>query len=341
MKIGFLTKDLDIKNGWGSYSFYLIRALQAEGVKSTILNGQGGYFYMKRAFKDCDIIHSLIEPLALRGALISGCRPLFITAHGTYAVAPLAEGGINGFRLKYAYKKAQAVICVSRFTEGEIRRLNPKTNTVVINNGVDFERFSRPINNWSPQIITGRWPIILSVGALKKRKGYHISILAVANFKKKYPDLLYIISGNQGDTQYFDELKSLVKSNNLEDNIKFIEANDEELPSLYQASDIFLLTPVNHENNFEGYGLVYLEAGAAGIPSVGAFGCGAQDAIIDGQTGILVNQNDVASTSEALSKILQDKSTREKIGQAAKIFSNRMSWSNVVKEYIRIYQESL
>ena len=343
MKIGFLTSDLDLKSGWGSYSANLIKELKKRGVEAVVLTGQFGYFQAKKALKSCEIIHSLIEPRAFLASLILRGRPLFITAHGTYAVEPLARGGWHGRWLRWAYKKASAVICVSRFTESQIKKLAPETKTAVINNGVDFKRF-QPIVSLEDRfkkITANRFPIILGVGAIKERKGYHLSIAAAAKLKEKYPDFLYLIAGKPSDEEYFKQLKNLVGQFALENNVRFIEPDDQQLVALYQAADIFLLTPISDNIIFEGYGLVYLEAGAAGKPAIGSLDCGAEDAIKDGQTGFLVKPGAEAAVAEALIKLIENRELRERMGQVARNFARQKSWDIVAQEYLKIYKSTI
>jgi glycosyltransferase involved in cell wall biosynthesis len=340
MKVAFLVKDLDIKNGWGSYSFYLIEALKKENIEPIVITENIGYFKARKLVKNCQIVHSLTEPKAFLGAHLKGCRPFFITAHGTYAVEPLEKGGFRGWCLRHAYKKAEKVICISRFTEKEIKKRMPEARTVVINNGVNFEEFQRD-NPLRPAYLENRYPMILSVGALKTRKGYHISIPAVAVLKEKYPNFLYIIVGDQSNTRYFEQLKNLVKNYGLENNIKFIEADDEEKINLYRAADVFLLTPVNHDSHFEGFGLVYLEAGACGVPSIGTKDCGAEDAIKDGETGFLVEQNDIIGTGNALLKILGNNEPWLTLGNNAREFAKQMSWNKAAEAVVGLYKKAL
>ncbi|MDD2753531.1 MAG: glycosyltransferase family 4 protein [Candidatus Portnoybacteria bacterium] len=341
MKIGFLINNLDLKNGWGNYSANLISALKKEGVEAVVLSGKIGYWQAKKAFKRCEAIHCLTEPQAFLASLVAGNRPFFITAHGTYAVEPLARGGWRGFKLRWAYKKASAVFCVSRFTQTQIKKLAPDTKTAVINNGVDFARFQLSIEPEAQfkELLAGRFPVILGVGAVKERKGYHLSLAALSVLKEKYPDLLYLIAGKTSDEQYLKRLKELVGHYGLESNVKFITPGDEQLVALYQAADIFLLTPVSDSVIFEGYGLVYLEAGAAGRPSVGSLNCGAEDAIIDGQTGFLVDSANEASIVRALLKLTQDQGLREQMGRSAKDVAKQRTWDRVAEEYLKIYNK--
>jgi len=340
MRIGFLTNDLDLKNGWGNYSANLINGLEAKGVETVVLTGKTSYGRAKKAFRDCNIVHSLVEPLAWLGFRLAGNRPFFITAHGTYAVEPLVHGGWRGFKLRRAYKKARAIFCVSRFTAEQIKKFAPAVRTAVINNGVNFERFqvSTSLTGEYQKLLAGRFPVIMGVGAIKERKGYHLSLAAVAHLKNKYPDFLYLIAGKISDQKYFQRLKGLIGQLGLENNIKFIEPDDRQLAAWYQAIDIFLLTPVSDEIVFEGYGLVYLEAGAAGKPAIGSLNCGAADAILDGQTGWLVNSADEAAIAAAVLKLTDDGELRERMGRAAQEFARQRTWLLVADEYLKFYQ---
>jgi hypothetical protein len=84
---------------------------------------------------------------------------------------------------------------------------------------------------------------------------------------------------------------------------------------LYQHCELFLLTPrTERAGHFEGFGLVYLEAGACGKPVIGTSECGAEDAILDGQTGLLVRPDDVEGLSAALRSLLSDGNLARKLG---------------------------
>lgn len=256
-------------------------------------------------------------------------KPVFITAHGTYSVLPL-DRFKSKFFLRRAFKKAEKILCVSSFTESRILKRIKLNNTMVINNGVDYERFARMSG------VERENRTILSVGVLKPRKGYSVSIPAVAEAKKKYKDIKYYIVGGRPSKIYLD----LVKKHNLEDNVKFLyDMPDEELIKLYHKCTLFLLTPITiNDNDFEGFGQVFLEAGSCGAPVVGTSGCGAEDAIIDGKTGFLVPQNDVKKTAEAVLKLLDDPQLARELGKNGKKRAREMSWENIAKNYIGAYK---
>ena len=278
-----------------------------------------------------DLIHSFADsPYCLLLILVSFFKkPKFITVHGTYGVLPLDKFKTR-FLLRKAYEKSQKVFCVSSFTEKQIlKRINFK-NTLVINNGINYNKFQKLIS-----VKDNKEKTIISVGVLKPRKGYHVSIPAIAKVKEKYPNIKYYIIGGKPSEEYID----LVNECGLKDNVEFLyDLSDNELINFYYKSDLFLLTPiVINDNDFEGFGLVYLEAGACGLPVIGTSDCGAEDAIVDGKTGFLVPQNDIKKTTEAILKLLDNSELAQKMGENGKKRAEKMDWENVIKKYIKIY----
>ena len=180
------------------------------------------------------------------------------------------------------------------------------------------------------------------MGALKSRKDYHVSIPAVAKVKEKYPDVKYYIVGDCSNKNYFNQLEELAKRYNIEKNIFFEEnINEKELIELYGQADIFLLTPVNVNNHFEGFGLVYLEANACGLPVIGSFNCGAEDIIKDNYNGLLVPQSDIENTAKAILKLLDNPNFARELGENGKKVAKRMSWDKTVSQYLKVYNSIL
>jgi len=361
MKVCFLTNTLDINSGWGRYSRGVInRIAEKKDFEVIVLTEEAGDYHLskpalknsfkgfifilinsfkaRRYIKQCDIIHCLdAYPYGLIGTLanLGLNKKLIISGIGSYSVAPL-EQKRKRWLLKWAYQKADYVISISSFVEKEILKRVKLKNSQVVHLGVDFDKFqtAEPALNKDETK-----KIILSVGALKRRKGYHISIPAVSEVKKKYPHLKYYIVGSQDNQVFFNQLKDLVIQRNLKDNIIFLEKiSDEELIKLYHQSDLFLLTSVNVGFYFEGFGLVYLEAGACGKPVIGTYNCGAEDAIKDGYNGLLVPQNDIAKTAKAVLKILDNPGLAQELGINGIKRAKEMSWQKTVEKYIKIYQ---
>ncbi len=206
MRIGFLTSDLVHRHGWGHHNLSLIRALRRAGVDTEIVASRNSppiedlpvtpilpsveprersLVYktalqsprVRSLLRRCAIIHAAIEPFAPLGAWVAGKRPLFITGHGSY-VRIDQQRWPNRLFYEQTFRRG-LVVCVSRYTARVLSSILPGVRTAVVNNGVDVERFAHLRNEsvgatcqvapTTPIPKTG--PTILSVGAVKMRKG--------------------------------------------------------------------------------------------------------------------------------------------------------------------------
>lgn len=236
----------------------------------------------------------------------------------------------------YACRRASRLTAVSRYTAEEFNKILPHINVEVIPNGVDFDKWSRQAFV-SDDIIKLK-PFIVGVGGIKQRKGFHNSILAFAKIAKDFPNLKYIIAGQLGDEVYVNRLKEIVAQNNLEGRVIFLgRVDDNKLILIYQNAELFVLTPEEHNHHFEGFGLVYLEAAVNRLPSVGSRRSGAEEAIKEGMSGLLVNQGDVPGIAQALRKILGDAELKSKLSDSAFEWAKENTWQKVCAKYIKIY----
>ena len=351
MKICYLTDNIDSSHGEGRYAGDLISSVKKSGHEVVILkernDGLEGHsilkselglfiaaFKARKYIKNCDVIHALDGyPYVIIAALANlGLKKrLIITMQGTHTIASLYSFPIN-ILIKWAYKKADKIISISRYTREEFKKKFDIKNIEIINHGIDFEKFYKtPINSQND--------FILSVGALKFRKGYHISIPAFAQAKKELPDLKYKIIGSQKDISYFDELKNLAAQHGVNKDIEFLTGlSDKKLSDFYGRAKLFILTSVNENHHFEGFGLVFLEAAAAGLPVIGTLNKGIEDAVKNGFNGILIPQSDIKATTEALLKILWDEQLRKKLSFNSFSWAKDHDWNKICPRYIRAYQ---
>lgn len=336
MKICYLVENINLKHGGGRYANDLISEIKKYGHDAIFLEVSSVLDAAKarKYCKNCDVIHAIDGyPYGVIAALASiGLnKKLVITVQGTYAVAPLYSFG-KSILVKWAYKKADKIIAISQYTKKEIlKKVNIK-NIEVINHGVYFDEFyKKPIESEEK--------FILSIGALKYRKGYHISIPAFAMAKKEIPDLKYKIISGYKDEKYFDKLKNLTAQYGVEKDIEFLsDLSDESRNDLYSKAKLFILTSVNENHYFEGFGLVFLEAAAAGLPVIGTLGNGIEDAVKNNFNGILIPQNDIKAASEALIKILKNEQLRKELSLNSYSWAKDNDWSGAIAKYIRVYK---
>jgi glycosyltransferase involved in cell wall biosynthesis/SAM-dependent methyltransferase len=341
------------KTGGGRYVDDLARVLEKNGHRITLLTYRYDFvaaqsdwkaawqffWQVRKAAHANDIVHAIdVHPFGIIGFLATRFTKakFVITAQGTYAVAPLYNKK-TALLARLAYRGADAVIAISNFTKAEILKKVPQANIVVINHGIDLARF--PLG--AEKKYAAQHPLVIGVGSLKPRKGFHISLEAIALAQKTIPDIRYCIVGSQTEMpEYFHSLQKQARDLGIEKNVSFLgSVTDAELRKLYQDASLFMLTAINDQRHFEGFGLVFLEAAAQGVPSIGTLGNGIEDAVADGKTGILVPQHDAHATADALVAILQNKEHWEKMSARARQWATDHDWALVVKKYEAVYRD--
>jgi len=158
--------------------------------------------------------------------------------------------------------------------------------------------------------------ILLQVGRLVKRKGHDKVIEALPETLKECPNLVYVIIGNGSELSNY---KLQITSAKLEKSvILIIDANDEELATWYELCDIFIMPSRNMNGDFEGFGIVYLEANLHGKPVIAGDSGGVRDAVEDNVNGLLVNPEYVDEIAQAIIRLYKDESLAKKLGEQGK-----------------------
>lgn len=292
---------------------------------------------LRTAAKRAHIVCAVdMNPVGLIGFVATRFLPVkfVVVAQAAYAVAPLHNIKTAAFS-ELVYRFADAVIAGSTFVAREIESQVRGLRVEIITPGVDMGQFAlvKERNIAHP-------PFLLSVGAVKARKGQAISLRAFALAKKEIPDLRYVIVGSQTDEpRYFKGLQALAEELSVQNDVQYLTSvSDDELRSLYSHAAVFILTSVNIGFHFEGFGMVFLEAAAHGVPAIGTAGNGIADAIHDGETGILVPQNDPESTAQAIKKIVQNKKLSESMSIHAKRFAEAQDLRHIGAHYDRVFK---
>jgi phosphatidylinositol alpha-1,6-mannosyltransferase len=357
-------------DGWGRHTVEVVRGVRARGVDPVLItSGEGvdpalaGIEHhpvlpplferrletprgllsaprLRRILRDCDIVHCTVE---LYAPLVALARPRGVpyvqTAHGTWAVRPLLSRRQRPL-FAPAFRRADRLLPVSRFTRDWMARLIDLPPTEVLSGGVHVADFARPVDVSLPGWVDDS-PLVLSVGGVKARKGFHVALEAVIRASERVPGIHYaVIGGAESSPGYVEGLRALAESYNMADRFHLLGRREaDELTAWYQRADVFALLSINQGASFEGLGLVFLEAGAAGTPSVGTLECGAEEAIENGVSGLLVPQGDAEAAAEALVRLLSDDALRAQMGRAALQRAERMSWDAYCDRLVAIYGE--
>lgn len=366
MKVAFLSTDAAGLDGWGRYTAELVRALRPPGVEPVLVTsgpvdpsldgeaypgllpplfaGRGStprsllrVGAVRRAIADCDLVHCIAEPYMPLAALAAGRRPLVLTAHGTWAIRPLKRRGL-GWLFRRAFEHADLTIAVSAYTLARVEKWVRLKRAIVRSGGVSIEDFQDAMT-WQPPVWAEEAQIALGTGAVKARKGYHVALEALALVRESLPGLHYVVLGALDDSAYVNRLRARCAELDLEERVHFLGRVDfDALVAWYRRADVLFQLPVNVGDSFEGFGLVYLEAGATGTPGVATQDCGAAEAVRDGETGLLVPQNDPPAAADALVRLLSDDALRAQLGDGARRWAATHTWANVAQTVLAEYE---
>lgn len=169
--------------------------------------------------------------------------------------------------------------------------------------------------------------VVLTVGRLHPRKGQLATLQALQALAPEVRARLeYWIVGSQRKDDYEAKLRAAAAA--MPDlAVRFFgNIPDEELSDIYDRADIFAMTSLNVGHSVEGFGLVYLEAAAHGLPVVAHDVGGVSEAVIDNVTGLLVPPERPAQLAAAFEKLIFDPALRLKLGAAGRDWATRNCW---------------
>jgi phosphatidyl-myo-inositol dimannoside synthase len=369
LRVGYVTERAEAFDGWGRYTVGLVRAVKRLGVEPVLITAVpevdaslgaieqyvvlprplsrrfgtarslAAAWRLKPILATCDVVHSIVELYAPVVAVsCPPAAPFVQTAHGTWAVHPLRSGLRRGLFLA-ALRRVDLMVFQSRFTRDQMAAVTQLPRHEVWPAGVDPATFEDTDDAAQPDWARGR-PIVLSVGVLREAKGHHLALEAVGQVSRSLPDVHLVVIGDGEGTPYARALEQRAARLGMADRFHLLgRATQTELAAWYRRADVFMLLPVNGGGTFEGLGLVYLEAAAAGKASVGTTDCGAAEAVVDKVTGLLVPQGDPAAAGTALARLLSDDGLRTKMGTAALQHAGRLSWDHLATRLNKAYQE--
>ena len=249
-------------------------------------------------------------------------RPYAVVLHGSEVTVP-GRLPVARSMLARVLRGASLVICAGNYPAGEAERAAGCTlPTVVVPPGVDTDRF-RPLDEAERASVRRELglpvdaPLVVSVSRLVPRKGMDTLIRAAARLGRTEPDLVVAIAGSGRDRR---RLEGLVASTGAP--VRLLGRVPEELlPGLYGAGDVFAMLCRSRWGGLEqeGFGIVFLEAAAAGVPQVAGESGGAAEAVAHERTGLVTGRPDaVERVVRTLSDLLGDEKRRAEMGREAR-----------------------
>ncbi len=260
-------------------------------------------------------------PLGLLGPRLA--VPYGVILHGAEVTVP---GRLPGTRraLAHVLEGAALVISAGGYPAAEARRAAPAMTAPVVEIPPPVDSSSIvPLGAAERAAVRARLglpaagPLVASISRLVPRKGMDVLLEAAARLAPSYPDLVLAVAGDGRELEHLRRraARSPVAASVLG------RVSDEDRAGLLACADVFVMACRNRWFGLEqeGFGIVFLEAAAAGVPQIAGDSGGASEAVLDGVTGLVVRQpEDPGALAEALRTLLADPGLRRRMGKAAR-----------------------
>jgi len=360
MKIGVFIKSSPASGGLEVQNHLLVAGLRAEGHEVEVVETASPFGSSARFTTAPDVVISQ-SAAGTRYLLSRGPKPpVVIIQHGTlggslktrWLMTSPSRRPLLALRLiHYAIKayildqlrlrRAAAVVAVSVQVHRALIReyFLPSEKVHLVYNGIELERFGVSDLRFKVREelgIGGEEQVILYLGRLAEEKGLLLLLGAVANLQTLDPKFQILIVG---DGPQHEALAQRATDLGLGDRVRFVgRVSYAETPKYYQAADLFVLP----STAWEGLPMTIIEAMAASLPVVASRIGGIPSAVLDGETGLLVEPGHVEELATALTNLLADDRLRSRMGQRGReVVVARFSQDAMVRETLRVIGDVL
>ena len=257
-------------------------------------------------------------------------RNLTLTFHGSEILRFHADP-LTRLLTRRLIAHAERVSTLTEFTETVLLRcFSGAADKIFRTPGAlraDFFSRPRPVRPASP----GRRLVVLTVGRLHPRKGQLETLNALLALPPELRARVeYRLVGTASRPTYERHLRDAAATADFP--VHFLgDVSDARLQDVYSEADVFALTSLDHGHSVEGFGLVYLEASAHGLPVVAHQVGGVPEAVEDGVTGLLVQPNRPLELSAAFARLLTDEALRLRLGSAGPAWARKHTWEHAAR----------
>ena len=271
--------------------------------------------------------------------------PIVINAHGYDITYP---NSLYQMMLSFCLPRMDHVLCISKHSRDACLKKGVQlSKTTIINPGMDIKNYSPTLPYEEKMVFFSRWgiqyhgqKILISVGRLVLRKGIAPFIEnALPLLANQLEQWIYIIVGEGPEK---NNIESAIKSTKLSENIKCIGSiTDTELKNAYAISDVFIMPNIQIPNEPEGFGLVSIEAQAAGLPVVLSDLEGIRETVIKGSDAHLIEPEDWIKFFESIAMWISRDSLPEERMLRHKIVFEHFDWHVVTPRIISVFRRVL
>jgi phosphatidylinositol alpha-1,6-mannosyltransferase len=263
--------------------------------------------------------------------------PYALFAYGAELLAPL-YGRLPEWRRRDFVDAAHVIACSHATADLAVDRFELPASPAVVFPSVGpppaADEIARGAANLRTNLPLHHGPTILSVGRLVPRKGFDLALRSIAALSAEYAGLDYLIVGDGPER---NRLESLTRDLGLTGRVHFLGQVDDQLKwAAYHACDAFVMpNRLLGGAEWEGFGIVFLEAALSRRPSIAGSTGGAGDAVVNEVTGLLVDPESPHELTSALRRLLQDDQLRDRLGRAGREMARTRFTSDAAAESLR------
>lgn len=268
---------------------------------------------------------------------------LLVYVHGE-EITTETGGRFYGNKRRQYLHAADKIVAVSAFTCDALTRLMdvPPESIVLIQNGVDTARFTpgpRKPDMIARHRLAGK-KVVVTVGRMVARKGIDKAVLAMAQVLRHRQDVHYLIIG---DGEMRAEIEQTIARANMGEHITVVgKVTDAELVDYLRLCDLFLMpNRTMPDGDTEGFGLVFREANACRKPVIGGRAGGAVEAVLENQSGLLVDGNNIDEIAAAIEQILGDDALAEHLAANGLQLALANNTAAVARQFVKTCERML
>lgn len=292
------------------------------------------FTYLNRIFQAINVAHAhqVIFCSGKFSLWTGGILSLFHQRNKLVAVVHGSELDLKQPLLKklttWSIGKMKEIISVSRYTASYLpKQVESKIPITIIPNGITLTEFA-PYISQNKISLKGE-PSIITLGNVSQRKGQLNIIQALPHLISLFPKIHYHIVGKPSEKEHFEQIAQQLNVSSFITFHGMVDRN--QLMHLLNGAQVkAMLSNHTPTGDFEGFGIAILEANIFGVPAIGSKDSGIADAILDGETGFLVNQKDPESIGTAIQKII---SNYPSFSEASYQWAQKHDWAIIIHQY--------
>lgn len=258
---------------------------------------------------------------------------LVIYAHGEEVVTAETSRQLT-WMAKFAYKAANCIIANSKSTKNLINSFCKHPYIQIIHPGVDNSSFTftdaEVIAQRSSWGFSHQDIVLISISRMEPRKNHARVLKAVATLRGHGVPVVCVMAS---DGEERPKLQQLAYNIGIAAHVRFPGyINDRERVLSFAAADVHVQPSIQNDSMIEGYGIVFIEAAAAGIPSIAGNNGGQTEAVLDGKTGFVIEGTDQKQLTDSIKWLAESSELRLQMGQAGRTWARENDWNQIAEQ---------